>query len=454
MVTAGLCFSRNGNFPSRIPPPTFDVGEFLPGFNPCPELLRSQDRMTQAKKVFIRTFGCQMNEYDSDKMADVLAAAEGFEKTSDPAEADLILFNTCSVREKAQEKVFADLGRVRPLKARSPGSSSASGVRREPGGSGNRPPRALRRPRLGPQTLHRLPQLIAERRASGRPQVDISFPEIEKFDHLPPARTQGASAFVSIMEGCSKYCTFCVVPYTRGEEVSRPFDGVLAEIGHLAAQGVKEVTLLGQNVNAYRGKPSGRRGRGLRASLGARGPDGRRRAHSLHDLASARIRPAPDRRAREAAETRRACPPSGAVGIGSRARRDEAGLHGDRIQGDGAKAPRRTPRHLDFQRFHRGLPRRSPADFEKTMNLVEDVRFDGSFSFIFSARPGTPAASFVDETPAAEKARAPATAAGSAPRARERTFERHGGNAPARPRGRTLQEERPRAAGGPATTGS
>jgi len=178
----------------------------------------------------------------------------GIREDPDPAEADLILFNTCSVREKAQEKVFADLGRVRPLKAAKPGLLIGVGgcVASQEGAEIVR-----RAPYVdlvfGPQTLHRLPQLIAERRASGRPQVDISFPEIEKFDHLPPARTQGASAFVSIMEGCSKYCTFCVVPYTRGEEVSRPFDGVLAEIGHLAAQGVKEVTLLGQNVNAYRG---------------------------------------------------------------------------------------------------------------------------------------------------------------------------------------------------------
>src|SRR5438876_4513567 len=214
--------------------------------------------MTAPKKVFIRTFGCQMNEYDSDKMADVLAASEGFEKTADPAEADLILFNTCSVREKAQEKVFTDLGRVKPLKRAKPelligvGGCVASQEGEE----------IVRRAPyvdlvFGPQTLHRLPELIARRRATGRPQVDISFPEIEKFDNLPPARVEGASAFVSIMEGCSKYCSFCVVPYTRGEEVSRPFDDVIAEIAHLAAQGVKEVTLLGQNVNAWRGAIDG-----------------------------------------------------------------------------------------------------------------------------------------------------------------------------------------------------
>src|SRR5689334_7286410 len=213
--------------------------------------------MTQ-KKVFIRTFGCQMNEYDSDKMADVLNAAEGFEKTSTPEDADLILFNTCSVREKAQEKVFADLGRVRALKQARPGVMIGVGgcVASQEGEEIVR-----RAPYVdvvfGPQTLHRLPELLAERRATGRPQVNISFPEIEKFDHLPPARVEGAAAFVSIMEGCSKYCSFCVVPYTRGEEVSRPLGDILEEVRYLASQGVVEVTLLGQNVNAYRGELPG-----------------------------------------------------------------------------------------------------------------------------------------------------------------------------------------------------
>src|SRR5688500_18429651 len=214
--------------------------------------------MTQSKKVFIRTFGCQMNEYDSDRMADVLAASEGFEKTSSADDADLILFNTCSVREKAQEKVFADLGRARQLKQLRPHVMIGVGgcVASQEGEDIVR-----RAPYVdlvfGPQTLHRLPELLARRRASGRAQVDISFPEIEKFDHLPPARVQGASAFVSIMEGCSKYCSFCVVPYTRGEELSRPFDDVIAELAGLTAQGVKEVTLLGQNVNAWRGEIDG-----------------------------------------------------------------------------------------------------------------------------------------------------------------------------------------------------
>src|SRR5258708_3095438 len=202
-------------------------------------------------KLYLRTYGCQMNEYDSDKIADVLRAAEGAERAASAEEADLIVFNTCSVREKAQEKVFADLGRVNHLKRANPHLMIAVGgcVASQEG-----PAIVERAPYVdvvfGPQTLHRLPELLARRRATGEAQVDISFPQIEKFDHLPPARVEGASAFVSIMEGCSKYCSFCVVPYTRGEEVSRPFEDVVAEIASL---GVREVTLLGQNVNAWRG---------------------------------------------------------------------------------------------------------------------------------------------------------------------------------------------------------
>ena len=213
-----------------------------------------------SKKVYIRTFGCQMNEYDSDKMADVLRVSDGLTPTESPEDADVILFNTCSVREKAQERVFHDLGRVRELKIANPALIIGVGgcVASQEGAA-----IVKRAPYVdivfGPQTLHRLPQLIARRRATGQSQVDISFPEIEKFDHLPPARVDGATAFVSIMEGCSKYCTFCVVPYTRGEEVSRPFDDVLTEVADLADQGVKEITLLGQNVNAYRGPWATRR---------------------------------------------------------------------------------------------------------------------------------------------------------------------------------------------------
>jgi tRNA-2-methylthio-N6-dimethylallyladenosine synthase len=205
------------------------------------------------KKVFIKTFGCQMNEYDSDKMADVLNVANGLVKTDKPEDADVILLNTCSVREKAEEKVFSDLGRLRELKKKNPNLLIGVG-----GCVASQEGEAIvkRAPYVdmvfGPQTLHRLPQLIDERRNSGRPQVDISFPEIEKFDHMPPAKVEGASAFVSIMEGCSKYCSYCVVPYTRGEEVSRRFEDVLTEVAGLADQGVKELTLLGQNVNACR----------------------------------------------------------------------------------------------------------------------------------------------------------------------------------------------------------
>ncbi|MBP8035248.1 MAG: tRNA (N6-isopentenyl adenosine(37)-C2)-methylthiotransferase MiaB, partial [Burkholderiaceae bacterium] len=213
------------------------------------------DKLVNPKKVFIRTFGCQMNEYDSDKMLDVLGQERGVVVTNNPEDADVILFNTCSVREKAQEKVFSDLGRVKHLKALNPDLVIGVGgcVASQEGAS-----IVDRAPYVdvvfGPQTLHRLPDLIARRKAEGRSQVDISFPEIEKFDAMPPARVQGATAFVSIMEGCSKYCSFCVVPYTRGEEMSRPFEDVLIEVADLADQGVKEVTLLGQNVNAYRGK--------------------------------------------------------------------------------------------------------------------------------------------------------------------------------------------------------
>jgi len=206
-----------------------------------------------SKKVFIKTFGCQMNEYDSAKMADVLGAAQDYTPTDNPDEADLILFNTCSVREKAQEKVFSDLGRVKHLKEKGVLIGVGGCVASQEGEE------IIKRAPFvdvvfGPQTLHRLPDLLNARAQQRKPQVDISFPEIEKFDHLPPARVEGASAFVSIMEGCSKYCSYCVVPYTRGEEVSRPFEDVLVEVAGLADQGVKEVTLLGQNVNAYRGK--------------------------------------------------------------------------------------------------------------------------------------------------------------------------------------------------------
>jgi tRNA-2-methylthio-N6-dimethylallyladenosine synthase len=356
------------------------------------------------KKVFIRTFGCQMNEYDSDKMADVLAAAEGFEKTSDPAEADLILFNTCSVREKAQEKVFADLGRVRPLKGARPGlligvggcvasQEGAEIVRRAP----------FVDVVFGPQTLHRLPELLRERRATGRPQVDISFPEIEKFDHLPPARVEGAAAFVSIMEGCSKYCSFCVVPYTRGEEVSRPLDDVIAEVRHLAANGVKEVTLIGQNVNAYVGHaPDGSRADfALLLVHVARIPGLERIRYTtshplefgqrlidvygrLPQLVSQVHLPVQSGSDRVLAAMKRNYT---AMEYRSIIRRLRAARPGISVSTD----------------FIVGFPGETAEDFEQTMKLVEDIRFDGAFRYIYSPRPGTPAANLPDPTPHAEK---------------------------------------------------
>jgi tRNA-2-methylthio-N6-dimethylallyladenosine synthase len=356
------------------------------------------------KKVYIRTFGCQMNEYDSDKMADVLAAAEGYEKTADPAEADLILFNTCSVREKAQEKVFADLGRVKPLKRAKPGLLIGVGgcVASQEGEA------IVRRAPFvdvvfGPQTLHRLPELLEGRRATGRPQVDISFPEIEKFDHLPPARVEGASAYVSIMEGCSKYCSFCVVPYTRGEEVSRPLDDVLAEVRHLAAQGVREVVLLGQNVNAYRGTLADGEAADFALLLThvARLAGVERirytTSHPLEfsqrlidahakipQLASQIHLPVQSGSDRVLAAMKRGYT---AMEYKSIIRRLRASKPGVSITSD----------------FIVGFPGETEADFEQTLRLVEDVRFDGSFSFVFSPRPGTPAASLRDDTPAQEK---------------------------------------------------
>ena len=356
------------------------------------------------KKVFIRTFGCQMNEYDSDKMADVLAAAEGFEKTSDPADADLILFNTCSVREKAQEKVFADLGRVRGLKAAKPGLLIGVGgcVASQEGAEIVR-----RAPYVdlvfGPQTLHRLPELIAGRRATGQPQVDISFPEIEKFDHLPPARVDGSSAFVTIMEGCSKYCSFCVVPYTRGEEVSRPLDDILAEVRHLASRGVVEVTLLGQNVNAYRGELPGGEAADFALLLAQVAKlDGieRIRYTTSHPLEfTQRLIDAYAKLPKLVSQLHLPVQ-SGSDRVLAAMKRNYTAME-----------YRSIIRRLRVARpdisissdFIIGFPGESEADFEQTMKLIEDVRFDGSFSFIYSPRPGTPAANLKDETPHAIK---------------------------------------------------
>jgi tRNA-2-methylthio-N6-dimethylallyladenosine synthase len=355
------------------------------------------------KKVFIKTFGCQMNEYDSDKMADVLHAAEGYEPTSDVEEADLILFNTCSVREKAQEKVFSDLGRVKHLKAKGVKIGVGGCVASQEGAA-----IIERAPYVdvvfGPQTLHRLPELLARRDHERRPQVDISFPEIEKFDHLPPARVDGATAFVSVMEGCSKYCSYCVVPYTRGEEVSRPFDDVLVEVAGLADQGVKEVTLLGQNVNAYRGRMGDTAEIAdfallLEVVAEIPGIERIRYTTSHPNEFTQRLVDAYGKLPKLASHLHLP------VQHGS-----------DRIlmamkRGYTAMEYKSTVRKLRAVRpgislssdFIVGFPGETEDDHAKTMKLIDDVGFDASFSFVFSARPGTPAAALHDDTPQAVK---------------------------------------------------
>ena len=352
------------------------------------------------KKLYIKTFGCQMNEYDSDKMADVLGLAEEIVKTDSPDDADIILFNTCSVREKAQEKVFSDLGRVRPLKEARPDLIIGVGgcVASQEGDT-----IVKRAPYVdvvfGPQTLHRLPQLISQRRESGAAQVDISFPEIEKFDHLPPARVEGAAAFVSVMEGCSKYCTFCVVPYTRGEEVSRPLDDVLTEVAGLAQQGVKEITLLGQNVNAYRG-----------AMADGEIADFACLLECVHEI------PGVERIRFTTSHPREFTPRI--IDCYARLPKLVSHLHlpvqsgADRV----LAALKRGYTALEYKSIIRklrairpdlclssdfivGFPGETDEDFEKTRKLVEELEFDASFVFIYSPRPGTPAADLPDDTP-------------------------------------------------------
>ncbi len=356
------------------------------------------------KKVFIKTFGCQMNEYDSGKMADVLQAAQGYEPTDNVEEADLILFNTCSVREKAQEKVFSDLGRVKHLKKKGVLIGVGGCVASQEGAA-----IIERAPYVdvvfGPQTLHRLPQLLAARIAQNRPQVDISFPEIEKFDHLPPARVEGATAFVSIMEGCSKYCSYCVVPYTRGEEVSRPFEDVLVEVAGLADQGVKEVTLLGQNVNAYRARMIGDA-----SALSAEMADFATLLDYVADI------PGIERIRYTTSHPNEFTP--ALIAAYEKIPKLVSHLHlpvqhgSDRIlmamkRGYTAMEYKSTVRKLRAIRpdmaissdFIVGFPGETEEDFNKMMKLIDDVGFDNSFSFIFSPRPGTPAASLHDDTP-------------------------------------------------------
>ena len=360
------------------------------------------------KKLYIRTFGCQMNEYDSDKMADVLGAKDGLTKTENPEEADIILFNTCSVREKAQERVFHDLGRVRLLKQQNPDLIIGVG-----GCVASQEGEAIvkRAPYVdvvfGPQTLHRLPALIEARRKSGRSQVDISFPEIEKFDAMPPARVEGASAFVSIMEGCSKYCTFCVVPYTRGEEVSRPLDDVLAEVAGLAAQGVKEVTLLGQNVNAWRGeivREGGEEGDVaflLECVADIPGIERIRYTTSHPREMSQRVFDAYMNIPKLVSHLHLPVQ-SGSDRVLAAMKRGYTVLEFKSV----VKKLRAARPDLSLSSdFIVGFPGETEEDFEKTMKLIDEVGFDSSFSFVYSSRPGTPAADLEDPVPQETKLR-------------------------------------------------
>ncbi len=357
-----------------------------------------------SQKLFIRTFGCQMNEYDSDKMADVLGSACGVVKTDKAEEADIILFNTCSVREKAQEKVFHELGRVRQLKQLNPNLVIGVG-----GCVASQEGEAIvaRAPYVdivfGPQTLHRLPELIARRRESGRAAVDVSFPEIEKFDALPEATVQGASAFVSVMEGCSKFCTYCIVPYTRGDEVSRPLADVLGEVSRLTLRGVREVNLLGQNVNAYRGNFGGEAAGGEVADL----------ALLIETIAAMptieRIRYTtshPREMTQRLIDLYRTVPKlvshlhlpvqSGADRVLAAMKRGYTVLEYKSLV---RKLRAARPDISLSTDFIVGFPGETEEDFEKTMKLIDEVGFDASFSFIFSPRPGTPAAEMTDDTP-------------------------------------------------------
>jgi len=358
------------------------------------------------KKVFVKTFGCQMNTYDSDKMIDVLGEAEGMIQTESMEDADVILFNTCSVREKAQEKVFSDLGRIRHLKDSKPELVIGVGgcVASQEGAT-----IIKRAPYVdvvfGPQTLHRLPELIKARQRTGHSQVDISFPEIEKFDHLPPATVQGGAAYVSIMEGCSKYCSFCVVPYTRGEEVSRPFDDVLTEVAGLAQQGVKEITLLGQNVNAYRG-------------LMADGSiaDFALLLEYVHEVPGIERLRFTTSHPREFTQRLIDCYLSLPKLVSHLHLPVQSGS--DRI----LSAMKRGYTTLEFKSIIRkmrsvrpdlcltsdfivGFPGETEADFEATLKLVREIKFDLSYVYIYSPRPGTPAANLPDDIPQLEKVR-------------------------------------------------
>ena len=353
------------------------------------------------KKLYIKTFGCQMNEYDSDKMADILHADEGMAITDTPEDADVVLLNTCSIREKAEDKVFSDLGRLRELKKRKPNLLIGVGgcvASQEGQQIINRAPYVD--VVFGPQTLHRLPDLIAQRNQTGRPQVDISFPEIEKFDHLPTSRKTRGSAYVSIMEGCSKYCSYCVVPYTRGEEVSRPLDDVLTEVAGLAAQGIKEIVLLGQNVNAYLGKMT--------------------EGNELADFALlieyvAEI-PGVERIRFTTSHPKEFT--QRLIDVYAKVPKLVSHLHlpVQHASDSVLSAMKRGYTALEYKSIIRkmravrpdltlssdfivGFPGETDEDFNKLLKMAEELQFDNSFCFIFSPRPGTPAANLTDDTP-------------------------------------------------------
>ncbi|WP_187808482.1 tRNA (N6-isopentenyl adenosine(37)-C2)-methylthiotransferase MiaB [Aquipseudomonas alcaligenes] len=351
-----------------------------------------------AKKLYIETHGCQMNEYDSSRMVDLLGEHQALEVTENPAEADVILLNTCSIREKAQDRVFSQLGRWRELKQEKP--DLVIGV----GGCVASQEGAAIRDRapyvdvvFGPQTLHRLPEMIDAARSTKTAQVDISFPEIEKFDRLPEPRVDGPSAFVSVMEGCSKYCTFCVVPYTRGEEVSRPLDDVLAEIIHLAEHGVREVTLLGQNVNGYRGDTrDGHIADFAELLYLVAAIDGidRIRYTTSHPLEFSDALIQAHAEIPELVRHLHLPVQSGSDRVLAAMKRNHTALeYKSRIR----KLKAAVPDILISSDFIVGFPGETEKDFEQTMKLIEDVGFDFSYSFVYSARPGTPAADLPDD---------------------------------------------------------
>lgn len=352
------------------------------------------------QKLYIKTMGCQMNEYDSEKMADVLRASHGYELTTNPEEADLLLVNTCSIREKAQEKVFSELGRWRAWKDKRPELMiGVGGCVASQEGEGIRKRAPFVDMVFGPQTLHRLPELVNEASNKGQGVVDVSFPEIEKFDCLPDPRAEGPTAFVSVMEGCSKYCSFCVVPYTRGEEISRPLDDVIIEVVSLARQGVREINLLGQNVNAYRGPMHD----GNVADLATliyyvAAVDGveRIRFTTSHPVEFTDSLIQAYAEVPKLANYLHLPVQHGSDRILAAMKRGHTALeYKSKIR----KLRQARPDISLSSDFIVGFPGETDADFEALMNLIADVGFDQSFSFIYSPRPGTPAAGLVDDTP-------------------------------------------------------